>query len=426
MAIRVTRGTRIVVAVIALAAFVGRVCVVARFATGEPDGGDPLYYHLQANLLVDGHGFAEPFGWRSTGELEPSAIHPPGFSIWLALASAFGFDTVFAHKVMSALAGALTVVIVGAIGQRLGGARAAMAAAGLAALHPNLWVIDGALMPEALFGLTVALVLLATYHAASSPGASWRRAAVVGAAIGAATLVRGEALLFVPLLGGWLAIRRGAGDARERVLRLAAVGLAAGAVVAPWTIRNLVTFDSPVLVSANGDEVLRNANCDRTWSGPLVGFWSVECYVPEPPPALDEAERAAFWRRAGIAYIRGHADRLPYVVATRVGRVWDVYRPSHNVDLSTVEGRDRDVARIGQLVYFALVPLAALGALTLRRRGVAVWPLLSTFVVVTATAIYAYGVIRFRVPAELALVTLAGCALGGIRRRRRDGGAVAA
>lgn len=404
------------IAAIALATFALRVWVVAEVATGEPSGGDPRYYHVQANLIAAGEGFAEPFLWEDGGVVEPSAIHPPGFTVWLASSSVLGFDTVFAHKVMSALAGALTVLVVASLGQRLAGPGAAIGAAALAAVHPNLWVIDGALMPEALFGLTVAGVLAASYRATSVRGA-----AAVGAAIGVAALVRGEAALFVPLLGGWLALRRDGAGAQQRLLRAAAVGVAAAAVIAPWTIRNLLTFDHPVLVSANGDEVLRNANCDRTWDGPLVGFWSVECYEPEPPVGLDEAERAAFWRRAGVAYVSEHRSRLPYVLATRVGRVWDVFRPSQNVDLSTVEGRDRTVARAGQLVYFGLVPLAIVGVVVLRRRHVPVWPLASTAVVVTATAVYAYGVTRFRVPAEIALVVLAGCALGALAHRRGPG-----
>ena len=37
--------------------------------------------------------------------------------------------------------------------------------------------------------------------------------------------------------------------------------------------------------------------------------------------------------------------------------------------------------------------------------------------VVTVTAVYAYGVTRFRVPAEVALVVLAGCAIGAIGQK---------
>ena len=99
-----SRRTLLAVAALAVVAFAFRVWVVAEVATREPDGGDPRYYHVQANLLADGHGFAEPFRWEESGEIEPSAIHPPGFSVWLGAASILGFDSVFAHKVMSALA----------------------------------------------------------------------------------------------------------------------------------------------------------------------------------------------------------------------------------------------------------------------------------------------------------------------------------
>ncbi|HVM09506.1 MAG TPA: glycosyltransferase family 39 protein [Acidimicrobiales bacterium] len=413
------RRTALAVAAIALAAFAFRIWVVAEVATREPGGGDPLYYHLQANLLADGHGFAEPFRWQEAGEIVPSAIHPPGFTVWLAAASVAGFDTVFAHKVMSALAGAITVALVGALGFRLAGPSGGVGAALLAAAHPNLWIIDGALMPEALFGMTVAAVLLIA-DVARRRDDVWSLVAL-GASIGAATLVRGEALLFVPLLAGWLALR---GDIvwAMRLRRVAVVGAAAAAVIAPWTIRNLVTFDVPVLLSANGDEVIRNANCDLTWDGRLLGFWAVECYQPVPPADLDEAARARFWRNEGLRFVRDNIDRAPVVAAARVGRVWDLYRPGQNVELSTVEGRNLHVARAGQIAYVALVPTAVVGAFLLRRQRVPLWPYLSTIVVVTVTAVYAYGVIRFRVPAEVALVVLGGVAVGRGAERAIAGG----
>ncbi|HEX7165782.1 MAG TPA: glycosyltransferase family 39 protein [Acidimicrobiales bacterium] len=422
---RASKAVLVAIAAIALAAFAFRVWVVAEVATREPNGGDPLYYHLQANLLVDGHGFAEPFGWAEHGTVEPSAIHPPGFTVWLASASLAGFDSVFAHKAMSALAGALAVAVVGLIAARLASGRAGVLAALVAAVHPNFWVVDGALMPEALYALGVACVLLFAYRAASLP--SRARLALAGVSIGLAALVRGEALLFALLLGSWLAARSCASDGRVPPIRRARVRCvvahgavvvgAAAAVMAPWTVRNLVTFDAPVLVSANADEVLRNANCDDTWGGRLLGFWSVYCYQPAPPPHLDEAERARFWRRAGLDYVADNARRLPVVLAARVGRVWGVYRPSQNVDLSSVEGRDIGVARAGHVAYaFAWVPAIA-GVVALRRRRVPLWPLASTAVVVTATAMYAYGVIRFRMPAEVALAVLVGVGIDSVCAR---------
>ena len=397
-----------IVAGIALAALVLRVWIVLAVATREPTGGDPLYYSVQANLLAEGHGFAEPFGWLERGELAPSAIHPPGFTMWLAIASVAGFDTIAAHKVMSSLAGALAVLVIGLVALRAGGTRAAVIAASIAAVYPNLWVVDGALMPESLFALTVALVLLAALHAYQD--ATPRRAALLGLAVGIAALVRSEALLLSVLLGGWLVLRT-----RAALVGLAVVGVAV-AVLAPWTIRNLATFDSPVLLSANGDEVLRNSNCDATWHGRLLGFWSLDCYEPEPPAGLDEAERAAFWRDEGLRYVRSHASRLPVVVAARLGRVVGVYRPGQTVELSTVEGRSRSAAEAGDIVYRVLLVPAAWGAIVLHRRRAPLWPFATTAAMVVAVTVYAYGVIRFRMPAEVSIVVLSGVGLSALRR----------
>jgi len=398
-----------ILAGISLAALALRVWVVLVVATREPTGGDPLYYSVQANLLADGHGFAEPFAWLERGEFTPSAIHPPGFTVWLSIASLLGFESIAAHKVMSAIAGAAAVFVIGLVARRVAGWRAGLPAAAIAAVHPNLWIVDGALMPESLFALGIALVLLAALHASSSSSTSVRLVVMLGLAIGLTALVRSEALLLAVLLGGWIAWR-----ARSLAPAVVTVVVAV-AVVAPWTIRNLVRFDSPVLLSANGDEVLRNANCDATWGGRLLGFWSLDCYVPEPSAGMDEAERAAFWRGEGLAYVRDHARRLPVVAGARLGRVWGVYRPRQTVELSTVEGRSRSAAEAGQLAYYALLVPAAFGAWSLRRR-VLLWPFATTAILVTAVTVYAYGVIRFRMPAEVALVVLAGVGLSRARR----------
>ena len=65
------------------------------------------------------------------------------------------------------------------------------------------------------------------------------------------------------------------------------------------------------------------------------------------------------------------------------------------------------------------MPLASWGALVLRRRGVSdrgsCW---CPFVVVSVTALLTYGNLRFREPAEVALVVLAAVALDALWSRR--------
>jgi hypothetical protein len=69
----------------------------------------------------------------------------------------------------------------------------------------------------------------------------------------------------------------------------------------------------------------------------------------------------------------------------------------------------------GLAMFWALVPLAVLGALRLRRAGQPLWPLVALIVIVTFNAAAFYGLTRFRVPAEVPLVVLAAVAIAGLR-----------
>jgi 4-amino-4-deoxy-L-arabinose transferase-like glycosyltransferase len=390
---------------IAVAGLALRIGYVLTIAKRDPNGGDPFYYHTQANLIAAGHGFAEPFTWTRFHVVVPSAFHPPLFSLVLAATSWLGGTSYLAHKLTACLIGTATVVVVGLTGREIGGHRAGLVAAGLAATYPNLWVADGILMPETLDAFTIALVVLAGVRLASRP--SSRRAALLGGAVGLASLARGEGVLLVPLVVVpllWQATRRGLGPgAAIRELGVAVV--VAAAVVTPWTLRNLRTFDHPVPIAVNGEEVIGTANCNLAWYGPLVGFWDFGCYHGFPPG--DESDRAAYFAHQGVTYIGQHLGRAPVVVAARVGRIWDVYRPIQNTTLDTIEGRDVRISRAGLAAYAALMPLALVGAVILRRRGVSVVVFAGLAATVTAVAVYAYGSTRFRTPAEVAVVLLA-------------------
>jgi hypothetical protein len=394
----------------ALAGLALRVGYVLTIARKDPNAGDPFYYHTQANLLAAGHGFAEPFAWVNFHRVVPSAFHPPLFSVVLAASSWLGGTSYLAHKLTACLVGTATIVVIGLAGRHIGGDRAGLTAAGLAAGYPNLWVVDGILMPETLYALIIALVILTGVRLIARPGAG-RCAALFGVTLGLAALARGEAVLLLPLVAlplVWQAVRRGL---RPSIgfRQLGVMVAAATAVVAPWTARNLRTFDRPVPIAVNGQEVLGTANCDLTWYGSLIGYWHFGCYHGSPPG--DESDRAAYFADRGIRYIGRHLDRAPLVAAARVGRIWDVYRPEQNTVLNTIEGRDVRVSRAGLLAYAALAPLAVVGAAIVRRRGGSLVIFAGLAAMVTVVAVYAYGATRFRTPAEVVIVLLAGVTL---------------
>jgi peptidoglycan/LPS O-acetylase OafA/YrhL len=403
---------------ISLASFAVRVWTFGTANSRNPANGDPFFYHSQANMLADGVGFGEPIQWITQGRFVASAIHPPLFTLWLTPASLLGARGFLSHKTMAALAGVAVVVVAGLLARRLAGDRAGLLAAAIVALYPNLVVIDGTLWPEGLYTALVGLALVAAYRWLDGP--TWWRAALVGAAAGGAILTRGEALLLLPLLVVPLAIA-----GRRATPRWIAHGAVMGAValglLAPWTIRNLLTFEERVPVSTNSEEVLFYANCPDTYSGPFIGYWSFNCQeqarkqrvaegLPADPPG-DESQRAAGWGKLGRQYANDHRDRWPAVLWARVTRVWDLAHSDNNARALQLEGRDYGWSRKGLWVYRLVVVPGVVGLVLLRRRRTTVWPLVMVLVMVTVTAAAVYGHVRFRTTGDLVLAVGAAVAL---------------
>ena len=234
-------------------------------------------------------------------------------------------------------------------------------------------------------------------------------------------MTRAEQILLFPLLAlPAVALARSA-DLRRRV-RMALVCLAVGAApIVPWVARNAVTFHHPVLLSTNLDLTLRYSYCASTFDrhGEYYGFWDFRCL--NGSPAGDESDQGLHWRRQAFDFIASHKRALPGVVAARLGRFWNVYRPSQMTSLdATFEGRPRWLSITG-LGMFYLLGLGSLAGLReLRRRRTALFPLLAVPAGVTLAVILTYANTRFRAPVEVSLVVLAAVGLSAhVQRGRR-------
>ena len=242
---------------LALLAFVAfAVRVVYGLSLNEPFG-DATFYHEVANRLADGDGFQDPRLGIAT------AAHPPLFPLLLSVVSLVGLTTKEAHQVAGCALGAVTVVLIGLAGRQLAGAATGLAAAAVATVYLPLIANDSLLYSESAYGATIALVLLAALAAWDKP--STGRVAAVGLAVGLAALARGEALLLAPLLAVPLALRATSHRWRSAAL----LCMAAVLVVLPWTARNWIVFDRPVLISTNDSSVIAGANCPSAYGRPL-------------------------------------------------------------------------------------------------------------------------------------------------------------
>jgi 4-amino-4-deoxy-L-arabinose transferase-like glycosyltransferase len=385
---------------------------------------DAAYYELEADTVAHGGGFTDPFLplTQPHAPRMPSAQHPPLTVLVLTPVAWATNGSQLAMRFTIVVLGAATVLLVGLLGREIAGEGVGLLAAGIAALYPFLWVNDGLIMSETVTALTVVAALLLAYRLVRRP--RLLTAAGLGAVCGLATLARAEVVLLAPLLAGWLLLSRRLATWRSRLTSAAAVLVASGLVIGPWFGYNLTRFQDTTFVSTNDGIALLGSNCYVTYYTSAIGFTTLtpgQCLPANPPPG-DDSVAARAYRDKAFTYMRGHLQRLPVVLAARVGRDWSLFRPQDAV--SENEGRPGWVTDWGLALYYPLLALAVGGAVVLWRRRAPVWPLLVPVIIVTASTLVSYGQVRFRVEAEPVLVVLASVAMAALftwwRRRRRQ------
>jgi len=359
---------------------------------------DEIYYVNGAKALAAGDGFRYPF----FVEPEERAEHPPLTSLALTPAAVVS-EGLLPMRLTVAFAGSLVVLLIGLSARAVAGHRAGVIAALLAAVYPNLWMNDGLLMSETFAALGVAAVVALAYALLRRPALPL--AIALGAGCAVAMLSRSELALLVPAIALPAALRAGA-RWRERSILAAAVAATAGLMVAPWVVYNLSRFEEPVFLSIADGDALIGANCDEAYSGRLLGSHVGTCNGGD---LLGEelSVRSAIRRDLALEYAADNADRLPVVVAARIGRMWNLYQPFQDIRRTETEGRPGWAALSGLVMYWALLPLAALGGVALRRRRVPLAPLIGLLGLATLHAAMFFGFVRHRVGAEVALVVLA-------------------
>jgi 4-amino-4-deoxy-L-arabinose transferase-like glycosyltransferase len=433
-----SRSFRLALLAIVAAGVLFRVGYVVVVKGDPPDTcgqelcGDAVYYATQAKRLSDGELFTQP---PPRGELviegvevpqlaagEPVADHPPLTSIVVAPANLI-VDGSFVQRLVMALVGGGVIALIGLLGRQVGGDRVGLLSAGLAAVYPNLWMNDVVVMAEALTALLVAGVLLATYRYRERPDPI--HAVVAGGLVGLAALARSEQLLLLPVIVVPMMVTLRDQALRKRLGRVGLAALGTLVVVAPWVLFNLARFDEPVTLSTNDGLTLLGANCDDVYSGSSTGFWSLRCGLSVRAEG-DASVQSRAQRDAAFDYLADHERDLPRVMLLRAARAWSFYAPDQMAWLNQGEGRERWASWAGFWTYIALLPLAVVGAFVLHRRRVPVWPLVGTAVIVTLTAALFYGIVRFRVPAEVAIVVLAAATLDAAWARWRPSPATTA
>ena len=268
--------------------------------------GDSFFYRGVAQQLADGNGYADPFS-ALVGNPQPTAQHPPLFSMYLALWTKLGVSDFRAYQIVCCLLGAATVVLIGLLGRQLAGPGPGLIAAGIAALYPPLAVLDSTVNSESLYVPLVVVVLLLAYRYIARPNIGG--AVALGLATGLATITRTDGILLLALVAAPVCWRFG----RPRAPALAACAAAALLIVTPWIVRNWIQFDRVPLASSNGGHTLMATNCNSTYyDSDSIGFVSYDCgAATRCSQRLGELALSDCWGEEGRTYIDAHLGRLP-------------------------------------------------------------------------------------------------------------------
>jgi 4-amino-4-deoxy-L-arabinose transferase-like glycosyltransferase len=410
---------RTFVTVLFLLAFVVRLGAVLalrnihEFHGRSPGGADAVEYNEIALSLAAGDGYSVTPGLLTS-------FRPPGLPFFLSLVYRISYENYELAYLSFIALGALTCVFTYYLAREVLSESWARAAGLLSAIYfPHVYV-STLFLSEVLFTfcLALALWLLLVYFRKPSV---WLMVGS-GLCLGYAALTRPIGVLMPVFL--LPALVRSTGWRPRALLRCALpFGLAAVAVVIPWTLRNYSVNHHLVLLTTNGGSTFYGSNNDVTLhERRFLGSWISTVYLPGRPAidaTPDEYSHDRMEWKLGEEWVEGHIVDMPLLTFYKIARFWlpDWSSPNFKFDVLELVGYTPVALLILLGLFVALRPIRkALAPAWLALHGILAANLLSTIVF--------YGSARFRdsiAPVLMVYAALGLQAIVGWWERRRLG-----
>ena len=378
---------------------------------------DAQTFLVQAQSIADGElwGGPDPF-WQP-----PFYTYFLAFFCWLFPASYF-----IAIRLVHAVFGALSCLLVYVLARRAFGERVGRIAGAISALCGSFIYFEGELLavPVEIF---LNLLLLNRLVAAFDRRNSDRHWLVAGLIAGLAALTRPNVLLFTAAYCAWLYwCRRHETRRRALILFMLPVAL----VVLPVSWRNWVAEPDLVLISANGGVnfyIGNNAAYQRTVALHPGMAWEKMVMEPVRLGHTTAAAKSAFFLRKSLSYIAANPIDYLGLLLHKGMAFWQGPETKRNQDIYYARKYSHILSvllwdRYLSLPFGLLGPLALLGlALSIRERDPPVAVLRLYALSYIASVVLFFPVARYRMPVLPVLIVFAAfgawCLYLSIRRK---------
>ena len=337
-------------------------------------------------------------------------------------------------RVGQAIAGAVTVVLVGGVARRVAGLRVGIASAMLLAVYLPQVYLSGVFYAECLFTLLLAATLYGAIRILDAERPlGW--AVATGVAFGLGILARPIGLVAFPGLCAAL-VWAGRFEFRRGFAICGTLTLAVALPIAPWTLRNYAVYGRPILVATGFGTTLWQGNNELTQGDADDRFIALDnavwrdrlAAVAEPERSALAARYAAVQQQLRVLTDAAGGERYLATdpVLGALARDYILTHPLRTLRLfarklltlvspfsGTVSQNQHTGGGMRFLAALSFLPLAGLAAI-----GVALAGVERRFVVIYAVVgsiVIAYGLLdtctRFRLPLDPWIIVLAALTL---------------
>jgi 4-amino-4-deoxy-L-arabinose transferase-like glycosyltransferase len=359
-----------------------------------------------AGNIVRGNGFARVNEFSN--KVEPTSSHAPLYPFLLAwLSYGHGRTSHNAIQVLQAVIGILTALVMYMTARRLYGNRIGVIAAAGFLFYPPLIYYTSKCTPTVVFifllSVTVYLIMITAGNII--------KAIAAGVFVGMTMMCDPVAAALVPSLVIWALVFR-----RLKPHLLVVILLAACAVLAPWTIRNLRIHHRLVPVTTQYAKNLWIGNNPRAtgtdYYRTVPGQPDNYTLMPQTLPRaariilgnMPESEQTALFLRETRLFLTQHPLQFIHLLAKKAYYYW--WRTPVHLTAS------RDAHRFGiwhTLMYFPLLLSGCIGMyLSMKEHGPDISLIAMTAFFISCVYVIAHvGLARYRLPVETYLILTA-------------------